>query len=164
MLRYHVQFIPSARFFRGRISAVSTTSTSGSDLRQGQVKLTLSSPFGRKPARRRRAIEAHLRPECTRTTVPARVEPAAPTRFSEGPARLNVFAPSILTARRQAWHLKSPSQVCFCTHGIGGHAPAIIDNMTAPYVMTRRSCDDRADRHVWIGIREEIQDPSVWTA
>jgi hypothetical protein len=68
----HVQFMPSAGFFRGRFSAVSTTSTSRSDLRQGQVKLTLSSPFGRKPARRRHAIGARLRPECTRTTVPAR--------------------------------------------------------------------------------------------
>src|SRR5262245_4151032 len=40
MLRFHVQFMPLAGFFRGRFSVVCTTSTSGSDFRQGQRLLT----------------------------------------------------------------------------------------------------------------------------
>jgi len=40
----------------------------------------------------------------------------------------------------------------------------MIDNMTAPDVLTRRGRDDRADRYEWIDVREEIQDPSVWAA
>ena len=40
----------------------------------------------------------------------------------------------------------------------------MINNMTAPDVLSRRERDNRADRHEWIGIREEIQDPSVGAA
>jgi hypothetical protein len=54
--------------------------------------------------------------------------------------------------------------VRFCTSDIGGDARAMIDKMAPPDVMTWRSFYDGADGHVWIGIHEEIQDPSVWAA
>ena len=45
MLRYHVSCMPSAGFFRGRFSVVSTTSTSGSDLRQGLPRAAAHRPL-----------------------------------------------------------------------------------------------------------------------
>ena len=75
-----------------------------------------------------------------------------------------MFASSIPTARRAILPLYSPFQVRFCTSDIGGDARAMIDKMAPPDVTTARSCDDGADGDVWIGVHEEIQDPSVWAA
>ena len=80
------------------------------------------------------------------------------------PVFRSVLASGIRAPQRHVRHLKSPSQICFCTRGIRGRARAIINNMTAPDVMTGRNGDDGRDRDEGIGISEEIQDPSVWAA